>query len=167
MIPDVNTQESGERLVLFKSEEIFSFDKLSRSIQHVELFGCNTESKLWIPSHISTFNIVRSQDIVAIEDWIPIDNSVNYPWRGASDCLAFQTSRRTCCNLSRFIGVSDYNTSSPLHQPTLKVLDIQACQSLKRLPAVHLCTHLEEIRFCWFSQEITIPSLADCQNCDF
>ena len=29
-------------------------------------------------------------------------------------------------------------------------VDIPTCQSLKRLPAVHLCTHLEEIRFCWF-----------------
>lgn len=167
VIPDIKNQDNIHRLILFKNKGTFSFENLSKTIQHVELFSCNTEARLWIPSHISILNIVRSPDIVAIEG---LDSNRQLSKISLAWCKRLSSISNIASNILESIKIhwcQRLQHVPPLHQPTLKVLDIQACQSLKRLPAVHLCTQLEEIRFCWFSQEITLPSLAECTKLRF
>ena len=167
VLPSTKAQSNVHRLILLKSSDTFSFQKLSSALQHIELFSCSTEATLSIPSHISILNIVRSQDLVAIEG---LDSNRQLTKLSITWCKRLSTISNIASNILQSIKIhwcQRLQHIPPLHQPTLKVLDIQACQSLKKLPPVHLCTHLEEIRFCWFSQDITLPSLADCQKLRF
>ena len=167
VIPNRVIQRQTQRFILFKNTEPFSCDMLTPTIQHVELFHCKTESTLSIPNHISTLNIVHLEDIQTIEG---LESNPTLHTFAVSWCKKLNTISEIASDRLKSIKIhwcQRLEHIPSLQQSTLKTLDIQACQSLKHLPNIRLCTNLEEIRFCWFSQNITIPSLAACHKLRF
>lgn len=166
-VPPTGLNHEIGRLILFKNTAPFSFERIPNNIRHVELFHAATKNTLCIPSHIAVLTLVRCNDIHSLEglDTNTRLERLSLAWCPKLTALTSIASTRLqslkihwCQKLLRI---------PALHQKMLKILDIQACHGLTELPSVQSCTNLEQLRFCWFTQEITLPSLHHCRKLRF
>ena len=90
----------------------------------------------------------------AIIEWCPNLNTIS-----TLDAIELQNLRIHWCPKLEVL--------PKLTLPKLESLSIQACQTLQVLPDLTECRDIEEIRFCWFSHNLPLPSFEYCHKLRF
>ena len=165
--PVVSSNTTINRLILFKNTTPVSLEQIPSNIHHVELCHTMTPDTLHVPAHISILKIVRCNTVQNLEG---LDTNTKLERLSIAWCAKLTTLASIASPKLQSLKIhwcQKLRSIPAVHQETLTVLDIQACQRLTELPSVQSCINLEQLRFCWFSQEIAVPSLEHCPKLRF
>jgi len=171
VLPSTGQLSNAEEILYYKGEG--STDLLNQVLKkhnHLNRWRfLHTDglTELTIPSHVEYLEIshcVRLKSIqginhtshlqTAILEWCPNLHNIS-----TLDSVDLQHLRIHWCPKLEVIPT--------LRLPKLESISIQACQKLKTLPDLSECRDIEEIRFCWFSQHLPLPSFEHCHKLRF